>query len=270
MIASHFFLMAFLAGALASISSGIIGSYVVIKRIAFIAGSISHSVLGGMGVFLYLRRTYDLPFLEPIYGALLAAIISAAIIGLIRLYYRQREDTVIAALWVFGMSIGIIFISLTPGYNVELMNFLFGNILWASSNDLYLLIALDIIIMVLAYIYHKKFILICFDEKQAKLQKLPVAPLYLLLLTLISLTVVLLIQIVGAILVIAFLTLPAAAANLWTRSLSKMMGLAILLGIAITLIGLFLAFGLDLPPGATIALTSTLTYALALSNKNSH
>lgn len=261
---SHFFLMALFAGGLASIASGIVGSYVVIKRIAFIAGSISHSVLGGMGLFLYLRRTYDIAWLTPINGALIAALLSSTLIGFIRLYYRQREDTIIAALWVLGMSIGVIFISLTPGYNVELMNFLFGNILWASSHDLITLLILDGVILLVTLAFHKRFVLICFDEKQAQLQRVQVAPLYLLLLGLIGLTVVLLIQVVGAILVIAFLTLPAAASNIFSKTLSVMMLFAVALGIVITLLGLSISFTVNWPPGATIALTSTAVYLIAL------
>jgi len=256
--------MALFAGGLASIASGIVGSYVVIKRIAFIAGSISHSVLGGMGLFLYLRRTYDIAWLTPINGALIAALLSSTLIGFIRLYYRQREDTIIAALWVLGMSIGVIFISLTPGYNVELMNFLFGNILWASSHDLITLLILDGVILLVTLAFHKRFVLICFDEKQAQLQRVQVAPLYLLLLGLIGLTVVLLIQVVGAILVIAFLTLPAAASNIFSKTLSVMMLFAVALGIVITLLGLSISFTVNWPPGATIALTSTAVYLIAL------
>lgn len=264
LLSSHFFVMALLAGGFASVAAGVIGSYVVIKRIAFIAGSISHAVLGGMGLFLFFRRTYDITWMTPIWGAIIAALLSSIIIGLIRLYYKEREDTVIAALWVLGMSIGVISISVTPGYNVELMNFLFGNILWASSQDILILAGLNGIILITVGIFYKQFVLICYDEKQARLQKIPVAPLYLLLLGLIGLTVVLLIQIVGAILVIAFLTLPAAASNIFSKSLPQMMILAVALGISITLIGLSISFTINWPPGATIALTSATSYMLAL------
>ena len=121
-----FLLLALWAGLAASVASGVIGSYVVVKRIVSISGSIAHSVLGGMGAFLWLKRTYNLEFLTPLYGALFAGILSALIMGWIHLKYKEREDTVIAALWATGMSVGVIFIALTPGYNVELLNFLFG------------------------------------------------------------------------------------------------------------------------------------------------
>src|SRR5580700_4832986 len=122
--ANPFLFMSLMAGLAASITSGIIGSYVVSKRIVFISGSIAHSVLGGMGFTLWLKRAHGITWLTPLHGALFAALLSALLIGWIHLKYRQREDTVIATLWSTGMAIGVIFVALTPGYNVELMNFL--------------------------------------------------------------------------------------------------------------------------------------------------
>ena len=115
-----FLLLALYAAFAASVAGGIMGSYVVVKRIVSISGSISHSVLGGMGLFLWLKRTYGWDFLTPLQGALFAGLLSALFMGWIHLKYKEREDTVIAALWATGMSMGVIFISLTPGYNVEL------------------------------------------------------------------------------------------------------------------------------------------------------
>ena len=262
---NHFLFMALFAGIAASIASGVVGSYVVVKRIVFISGSIAHSVLGGMGLFLYLNRTLNLPWLLPVHGALLAAIGSAFLIGWIHLNYRQREDTVIGAIWAFGMAIGVIFISLTPGYTAHLVHFLFGNILWASPTDIATLIVLDGIILAVAAIFHRRFLLICFDEEQARLQNLPVRGLYFLLLSLVAITTVILIQVVGAILVIAMLTLPAAIANTFSSRLSKMIFLAIIIGAIATTAGILLSFVLNWPPGATIALTSTLLYLANLT-----
>src|ERR1700733_1884184 len=163
-------LSALIAGLLASVVSGIIGSYVVVKRIVFISGGISHSVLGGIGLCLWLERTRGISWLSPLLGALIAAVLSALIIGWIHLYYRQREDSVIAALWSIGMATGVLFISQTPGFNVELNNFLIGNILWVSSTDLYILGSLDLLILLIVICLHKRFLAICFDEEQAQLQ----------------------------------------------------------------------------------------------------
>lgn len=264
-----FFVMTLLAGIGSSLAGGVVGSYVVTKRIVFISGSISHAVLGGMGLALYLRRTFNLLWLEPIYGALAFAILSAFLIGIIHLYYKEREDTVIASLWTSGMALGIIFLSLTPGYNVEVLNFLFGNILWTSQKDLMILLALDLLIFLTVFFFHRKFLAICFDEKQAKLQGLSVKSLYFLLLSLVAITVVLLIQVVGVILVIAILTLPAALANVFSQKFSHIMALGSFLGVAFTFLGLILSFTLNWPPGSTISLVATVAYFLGLGLKKS-
>ncbi len=260
---SHYFLfMALSAALLASIASGIVGSYVVAKRIVFISGSIAHAVLGGMGIFLYLKRVYHLDFLSPIYGAFLFAILGALLIGWVHTRHKQREDSVIAALWALGMAIGVIFISLTPGYNVEMMNFLFGNILWSTPGDLMMLLILDGVVVALTLLFHQKFQLICFDEKQAYLQGLNVTRLYFILLSMVAVTIVLLIQIVGSILVVSMLCLPAAISNAFTKKLSSMMGLAIAISMILSALGSYLSFWLNLPIGATIAITSTTCYLL--------
>jgi zinc transport system permease protein len=259
-----FLQMALLAGFAASITSGIIGSYIVVKRIVFISGSIAHSVLGGMGLALWLKRTYDILWLTPLHGALLAALASSLLIGWIHLKYREREDTVIAAIWATGMAIGVIFISLTPGYNVELNNFLFGNILWVSKSDVLMLLCLDVIVIVISAIFHRRFLAICFDENQAFLQAVPVQSLYLLLLGLVAISVVLLIQVVGSILVIAMLAIPAAIASGFTIRLSRMMVIAVLLDCLFIFLGTSASYELNWPPGATIALTAALFYLFSL------
>lgn len=257
-------LSAVIAGLAASIVSGIIGSYVVVKRISFISGSISHSVLGGIGLCLWLERAKEMSWVNPLYGALVAAILSALIIGWISHNYKQREDSVIAALWSVGMAVGVLFISQTPGFNVELTNFLIGNILWVTPTDLKILFALDFFILIFVYLMHKRFLAICFDEEQARLQGLPVHAIYQLLLVLTAVSIVLLIQVVGIILVMTMLVLPAAIANLFTSSLSRMMMIAVVLSAFFCLTGMAISFYLDWPGGATIALIAGLSYVAAL------
>lgn len=264
LISNPLLLSAVIAGLASSIVSGIIGSYVVVKRIVFISGSISHSVLGGIGFCLWLERAKGIEWISPLYGALIAAILSALIIGWIRLHHRQREDTVIAALWSVGMSVGVLFISQTPGFNVELTNYLIGNILWVSPSDLYILFALDLFIIATVLCLHKRFLAICFDEKQAQLQGVPVNQLYFLLLILTAVSVVLLIQVVGVILVITMLTIPAAIANLFTSSLSRVMLIAIAISCCFYFFGTAISFYLNWPGGATIALLAGLTYVAVL------
>lgn len=256
--------MALLASIGASFASGVIGSYVVVKRIVSISGSIAHSVLSGMGAALWLQRIHGVTWLSPLFGALISAVICALIIGYVHLYYREREDAIIAMIWSVGMAVGVIFVSQIPGFNVELMNFLLGNVLWVGPLDLWILGILDAIILITVVIFHKRFLALCFDEKQAELQGVPVGALYLLLLVLIALSVVLLIHIVGIILVLSMLALPASIAANFTFRLSRMMVIAVLLNIAFSLGGLAIAYRLDWPVGGTIALFSGLIYILSL------
>ncbi|MGD0664912.1 MAG: metal ABC transporter permease [Rhabdochlamydiaceae bacterium] len=264
MLEFPFLMTSVLAGLASSITSGIIGSYVVVKRIVFISGSIAHSVLGGMGFFLWAKRTYHVSWMDPLYGALIAAILSALLIGWIHLKYREREDTVIAAIWSTGMAIGVIFVSLTPGYNVELMNFLFGNILWISRTDIILLTSLAAFVILMTFILHQKFQAVCFDENEAELRGISPTKYYLLLLSLVAISVVILIQVVGAILVIAMLAIPAAIASHFSKTLSQMMVKAVLFGALFTIVGIAVSFYLNWPPGATIALVAALAYSVHL------
>ncbi len=255
--------MALAAGLIASVTGGIIGSYVVTKRIVFISGSISHAVLGGMGLFLWLKRMYGLSFLTPLQGALVFALISALLLGWVHTKYQEREDSIIAALWATGTSLGVIFVTFTPGYNVELMNFLFGNILWTTEGDLITLGILDGTVIACTCLFYRKFQAICFDETQAILQGLSVRWLYIFLLCLIAISVVVLIQVVGAILVISLLTMPTASMTHFTRKLSSLMKASVFTSMLCTSLGIYASYVLDWPPGATVTLVAAAFYSLS-------
>lgn len=253
----HGFLQnAVLAGILASVGCGIVGTYVVVKRIGFLAGGIAHAVLGGMGAAYYFGK-------NPVTGALAAALVAALVIGWIHLRWRQHEDTLIGALWAIGMAVGVIFISRTPGYNADLMSYLFGNILMVPRGDLLFMVGMDAVILLVVVLFYKQFLAISFNEEYARLRGIPVDFVYLLLLCTVAVTVVLLIQVVGLILVIALLVMPAAIASQFVGSLGRIMVLAILLGICFTSGGLALSYGPDLPAGATIILLAGGVYILA-------
>ena len=253
----HNFLQnAALAGILASVGCGIVGTYVVVKRIGFLAGGIAHAVLGGMGVAYFLGR-------DPVSGALAAAIVAALVIGWIHLRWNQHEDTLIGAIWAIGMAIGVIFISKTPGYTADLMSYLFGNILMVPRRDLVFMAGMDACIILIVLLFYKQFLAIAFDEEYTRLRGIPVDFVYLLLLCTVAVTVVLLIQVVGLILVIALLVLPAAVASQYVDSLGRMMVLAVVLGTIFTSGGLALSYGPDLPAGATIILLAGGFYLLS-------
>jgi len=258
-IATQSFLQnALLGGILASIGCGLTGSFVVVNRISYMAGGIAHSVLGGMGIAYYLH-------LDPFMGALVAALLAALIIGVIKLKWRHQEDTAIGAIWAVGMAIGVIFISKSDGYNANLMSFLFGNILIISDQQLFIMLLLDIITIVFVALFYKQLVAISFDIEFATVRGINVNLFYLLLLCLIAITVVLLIQVVGLILVIALLTLPAAIARQYVHSIGMMMLVAALLGIFFTSSGLYLSYEPDLPAGATIILVAGVAYLLSSS-----
>jgi zinc transport system permease protein len=247
---------ALLAGLLASIGCGVIGTYVVVKRIAFLAGGISHSVLGGMGAALYYG-------FDPLLGALIAAVVSALVIGAVRLGWQAQEDTLIGAIWAIGMAVGILYIAKTPGYSADLMSYLFGNILLVPTRDLWFMAVLDLILILVVALFYRQFLAVSFDEEFARLRGVPVAFFYLLLLCLVAVTVVLLIQVVGLILVIALLTLPAAIAGHYVHSLGGIMAIATLLGSALTSGGLALSYGPDLPAGPTMILLAGAAYVVS-------
>lgn len=265
-----FLLLSLGAALLASLSGGVVGSYVVVKRLANLCGSITHSVLGGMGLFLWLQKAKGITWCDPILGAFLMSILSAWTIGWIHFRYRQRIDAILAAIWSTGMSIGIIFLALTPGSTGDLSNFLLGNLLWTSSTDLLWLAGLSGVILLVSACFYRPFLTVCFDEEQALLQKIPLRKIYFLLLTLIALTVVLLIQIIGTILTIAILTLPATTANLFTDRLSGLMVGAVGCSAIVSCLGIGASYLFDWPPGATISLCAAGVYIVSLLLKKKY
>jgi len=258
-LSTHGFLQnALIAAVLAGVGCGIVGTFVVVKRIGYLAGGIAHTVLGGMGIAYYMGT-------DPRVGAALAAIAAALAIGWVSLHWKQHEDIVIGALWATGMAIGIVFISRTPGYNVDLMSYLFGNILLVSRTDLLVMAGLDAAVVALVALFYKQLIAVCFDEEFARIRGVKVSAVYLLLLCMVAVTVVSLIQVVGLILVIALFTLPAAIAGQFAGSVGAMMLVACGLGVVFGVGGLALSYTSNLPSGATIILLAGMVYLISLT-----
>jgi zinc transport system permease protein len=255
---------ALIAILLASFASGTIGSYVVVKRLSFLSGSIAHSILGGVGFALWLRDIKGFTFIDPIYGAFLAAILSALLIGSIYIHFSQRSDALIGAIWSFGMAIGVIFFSFIPAYSTELTHFLFGNILWVNHNDLIRLMVLDIALLSAIGFFYIPLLTHCLDEEQAYLQGYSRSYFTLFLLILISLSVVILMQVIGIILVLALLTLPVMIAGTFTTRLFPLMLFSVLGSALLGIAGLLIAILLNIPAGATIAILCGLSYLAVL------
>ena len=260
----------FIAGILASVACGIIGTYVVVKRIVFISGGIAHSTFGGIGFAYYLQYT-GVFFIEPLMGALIFALISAIIIGLPFIRKRLREDSTIGILWVVGMALGVLFLNQVDRSVIivqDPVSILFGNVLLIKMQDLYLMIALVILIILITILLYKDLQILTFDEEFARISGIKVDLLYLMLMILIALTTVVLIKIVGEILVIAMLTIPAAISNLFTHNLKNMMIFATIIGILITFFGSILSLNYNLPPGATIVISLAFLFIVAILIKN--
>ncbi|SMQ81640.1 MULTISPECIES: metal ABC transporter permease [unclassified Picosynechococcus] len=251
---------ALMAGILVSIACGIIGTFVVVNRIVFISGGIAHAAYGGIGLGYFFQ-------FNPIWGAIAFGLISALGMGWVEQQTKQRGDTLIGVMWAIGMAIGIILIDFTEGYKAGLESYLFGSILAVPRSDLWLMFGVDCVIIALIALLYKELLAISFDPVFATTRNLPVRSLYLVLVGLIALTVVMVMQIVGLIMVIALLTIPAAIASQWQKKITAMMGLASLLGISFTTTGLWLSYRFNLTSGATIILVSGIAYLLSLGLK---
>ncbi|MDD3903365.1 MAG: metal ABC transporter permease [Sphaerochaeta sp.] len=244
-----------IAGLLSSVLFGVLGAIVTVKRIAGLAGAISHAVLGGIGIALYLSATNKVPGLTPMMGAIVFALLAAGIIGVVSLKAKQREDTVIQAIWAIGMSIGVLFMAKTPGYT-DPSSYLFGNILLISNQDLVLLALLDIMVVFLAWRFYPQIEASSFDEEFAQVRGIPTQKVFLLILAITSVAVVLLQTFVGIVMVIAMLTLPAGTAGYWAKNLAAMMGLGTLFSALFSFGGLAAGWMLDVPVGAMVVVLS--------------
>ena len=256
----QFVIHALIAAVLASISCGIVGTYIVARRKVFISGGITHASFGGIGIGYYLG-------INPVLGAAVFSILSAVGIEYISKKTDVREDSAIGILWSLGMAIGIIFIFITPGYAPNLMMFLFGSILTVTWTDLYLMMGLCLLIVAFFVVYYRIILYVSFDEDYARAHRAPVNFINYLLMSIIALTIVLHIRVVGIILVISFLTIPQSTANLYSRDFRKIIFLSILIGLIGSVAGLIMSYSLDIPSGASIIFSFVILFILAKAER---
>ena len=261
-----FIRMALIAGILGSIPFGFIGSFVVVKKMSSIAGAISHSVLGGIGLALYLDTVLGIGLLKPMGGAMLFAVLSAVIISVVMIHGKERLDTVIGAVWAVGMSLGLLFMAKTPGYG-DPMSYLFGNILLIGRSQLLTIGVFSVIILIAGILFYNQLLAVSFDPDFAEIRGINTSLYQLIILLLISVTVVLMVSFVGTVMVIAFLTLPPAMASLFSKRFSMMITLSIIFSIILSVAGLYFSFIFDLPTGSvTIVFAGALYIVLRISN----
>lgn len=244
----EFFRNALLAAILVGVACGVVGTFVVVKRIVFISGGVSHAAFGGIGLGYLIG-------LDPLLVAMPFSILAALVIGTLSKKMKVSEDSAIGLLWVIGMALGILFIGLAPGFVPDLFGYLFGSILTVPFSDVIMMIVLDVLILAVVMFFYKELQALSFDEEYAEISGVPVRFLYLLLLSLVALTVVMLIKVVGIILVIALLTIPAITARQFTNRLGIMLASSVAVAIIMSIAGLWLSYVLDVPSGATIVLS---------------
>lgn len=245
------------AGLLASIICGIMGTMVVVNRIVFLSGGIAHAAYGGIGLAYYLGW----PFLS---GTLGFSFASAMVMAGVSMRTKHRADTIIGVIWAVGMATGIIFIDLTPGYQVDLMSYLFGSILTVPTVDLYIMAGLSVFITLSTIFYYNELLALSYDEEFAQIRGVPVKRLYFAMVGTLALAVVMIIKVVGLILVIALLTIPPFIMEKYAKSLGRMMAGACVLGALFTLSGLWLSYRYNLTSGATIILVAGVAFFITL------
>lgn len=249
-----FFQHALLGSLFASIACGIIGTYIVTRRLVFISGGITHASFGGIGIGLYTG-------ISPILGAAIFSVLSAFGVEWLSKRKDMREDSAIAVFWTFGMAIGIIFSFLAPGFTPDLSTFLFGNILTITPTDIWMLVILSLILIGFFYFFLTPVIYIAFDREYARSQRIPVRLFEYILMMFIALTIVACLRMIGIVLVISLLTLPQMTANLFTHSFKKIIFMSIGIGFISCSGGLLLSYQLQVPSGASIIFFSILVYA---------
>jgi zinc transport system permease protein len=263
---SQFLVTGLLAGLLASLACGVIGPYVITRRIVFLSGAIAHMAVGGIGAALFLATTAPETFgwLRPVHGATLAALAGAVVVGLIHQRVAERMDTLIGALWSIGMAVGILLIKFTPGYHTELMSYLFGNIVFVSWVDLRLMLVLDALILGTVLVFHKRFLALCLDEEQAQLQGIHLLGTNIALLCVVALTVIVLTQVVGLILVIALLSLPAATAAHHVSRMAPLIAASTGICVVLTTVPRMAVYGTRITPESAIVLAAAGLYLVSV------
>jgi len=245
-----------IAGILASISCGIIGTYIVTRRMVFLSGGITHASFGGIGIGYYFG-------FNPIISAAIFGILSALGIEFVSKKTEVREDSVIGILWSFGMAIGIMFVFLTPGYAPNLMSYLFGSILTVSTLDIWLMLVLSLILALVFIFFFRVILFISYDQEYARTHNIAVNLINYILISLVALTIVLNIKVVGIILVLSLLTIPQSVANLYTKNFKNIILISIVIGLVGAFMGLIISYKINIPSGASIIFSLVMLFLIA-------
>ncbi|MDR3111157.1 MAG: metal ABC transporter permease [Planctomycetaceae bacterium] len=259
--------LALVVSAIASVPFGLVGTFVVVRRVGYLAGAIAHCAFGGIGVGLYLNRGLGLTSVDPMMISLVVAIACAILIGVIKRYAGEREDTIIGAIWAIGMSVGLLCLDKTPAGNANISSYLFGDLYLISPANAIAVAVLAACVLIIVVFLFRHLEAVSFDEEHSKLRGLPATLYFQLLLVITAVTVVTMVQVVGMLLVVAMLTLPAAAAGRLTKHLSSMAVLAVIICFVFSWTGIMVSVMLNLSSGPTIIVVAAIGYFIVLGKK---
>jgi zinc transport system permease protein len=248
---------ALIAGLLASVICGVMGTMVVVNRIVFLSGGIAHAAFGGIGLAFFFGWPY-------LVGTIGFSVIAALVMAIVTLKAKHRADTIIGVIWAIGMAIGILLLDLTPGYNVDLMSYLFGSILTVPDSDIWMMVGVAAVIFGVVTYFYNDYLALSYDEEFAQIRGVRVNTLYVLMIVMLALGVVMIIQVVGLILVIALMTIPPYIAEKYSKSLVSMMVLSSVLSALFTVIGLWLSYVFNLTSGASIIIVAGVGFLISL------
>ena len=248
---------ALIAGLLASVICGIMGTLVVVNRIVFLSGGIAHAAFGGIGLAFFFGWHY-------IVGTIGFSLMAAVVMAAITLKAKHRADTIIGVIWAIGMAIGIILLDLTPGYNVDLMSYLFGSLLTVPDSDIWMMLCVGLAIVGIIFYFYNDYLALSYDEEFAQIRGVRVKSLYFLMIVMLAVGIVMIIQVVGLILVIALLTIPPYIAERYSTSLPKMMIISSILSAIFTVTGLWFSYVFDLTSGASIIAVAGIGFLISL------
>jgi len=253
----QFFQSALIIAVLASVAAGVIGTFIVVKRMSLISGSIAHAAFGGLGLSYFFN-------VNPLLGGIVFSLLSAFSIAVFRKSAENRLDSLLSFLWATGMAIGLVFIFLSPGYATDLFTYLFGNILLVSETDLFMILVLDIAIIATVFLMFNSFLSVAFDEEYSETRNMRVTLINMVLFGLIALTVIAVIRVVGIVLMIAILAIPAASAQLFHKTVKKIMVTSAAITLFATVTGLFISYYFDFSTGPIIVLIISFIYIISV------
>lgn len=252
---------AVLAALLASVVTGIIGTVAIEKKLISMSGGIAHASFGGIGL------GYLLGF-EPIWGGLCFAVGSSALICKMPKNMKIKADTMVGILWSFGMALGILFISLAPGYMPDITSYLFGDILSVSTNSIVYMAVFTVVVTVLFFSMYNYIVAYLFDEEYAAARGINIKLLKWMVYIMIPIGIIVLVKIVGIILTIALMTIPVSIAKMFFRSFGKVIIFSMLFSFLLCMAGLAASYYMNIPSGVSIVIISTVIYLLLMLSKN--